>query len=237
MEADVGIANNQKLPQHNIDRDESKLPSYTNLQTLQKPATESKLEPFKQGVVSPMQVDSSHFHLFNVAADAGEKQYHENYMSVNPTVTVKTVRSSHNYQPPPLSQTGVKSSRKPGSLGTLDVQRVSISREASHSPNPSPIILSTRQSIQPSPKMEPVTQTKAEEVSQELASDVVKLLHCGSMEEVEQAIKARVLSLLNADGSRKRKAENAGIVETPDPKRRVSCDQCSKTMVRRCDLR
>ena len=188
--------------------------------------------------MSAMQVDSSNFHgkqHFNVADNTGDKHYHENYMSMNPTITVNTVRSSsHVYQPPLLGRTVLKSSQKPGNLDALNVHRESRSRETSRSPNMSP---SNIQAVQPSPKKELVTKTKAEEVSQELARDVVKLLHCGSLEEVEQAIKARVLSLLNADGSRKRKAENAGIVESPNPKRRVSCDQCSKTMVRRCDLR
>lgn len=169
---------------------------------------------------------------YDTAASAEERQFQNNLLPMNPEITVDDHGSSSNdYQTSPSVQIGLHRSQKPRDQGPiLDVQRINTSR----SPNRSPI----RQSNQTITKNEPlVIQTKAEEVSQEVATDVVQNLSRGSLEEIEQAIKARVLSLLNPDGTRKRKAESAGIVETSNPKRRVACDQCSKTMVRRCDLR
>ena len=202
----------------------------------------SKVEPYQQDVVAPMHVDNGTYHgrpSSKSTASAEDKRFHQNYMSMHPEITLNGLGgSNHNYQMSSSGGITLDLIPKGGNLNSLDVHRMSTSRETSRSPNPSPISPSNIQAIQASPIREPlVTQTKAEEVSQELAADVVQNLTHGSLDEIEQAIKARVLSLLNSDGSRKRKAETAGIVETPDPKRRVSCDQCSKTMVRRCDLR
>lgn len=241
--ADNGIANNQKLSQHTIDRDGTKLPCYTNLQTLQKSsATDSKVEPYQQSVVSSTHVESNNYHgqkPFNTTASAEERQFHNNFLPMNPGITVNDHgSSSNNHQTSRSAQIGLHTSQQPRNLGpTLDVQPMNLSRETSHSPNPTPVSPSNQRMQETTKNESIVIQTKAEEVSQEVATDVVQNLSHGSLEEIEQAIKARVLSLLNPDGTRKRKAETAGIVETPDPKRRVSCDQCNKTMGRRCDLR
>ena len=242
LEAENGIANDQKPSQYVTESDGSKIPSFTNLQTLHNPVINSKVEPYQPNIMSAMHVHDSSYHgrpSSNSAMSAEEKQFHQNHMSMHPEITLNGLGGSdHNYQPSPSAQIILGPIPKAGNLKTLDVHRMSTSRETTRSPHPSPISPSNVQPIQTTPRREPiVTQTKAEEVSQELAADVVQNLTRGSLDEIEQAIKARVLSLLNSDGSRKRKVENAGITETPDPKRRVSCDQCSKTMVRRCDLR
>ena len=177
---------------------------------------------------------------FKAATDAEEKPFPERFMSTNPEITVNDHPSSnHIYQSSLVGQTGLPPSRKTKDLGrNIEVPRMSTSCETLYSPNRSPVSPPNIQPMQTTANSQPLLlQTKAEAVSQELAADVVQNLNCGSLAELEQAIKARVLRLLNSNRSRKRKAETAGVVETPDPKRRVSCDQCSKTMVRRCDLR
>lgn len=243
MVADNGIANNQKLSQHTIDHDGTKLPCYTNLQTLQKSsATDSKVEPCQQSVVSSTHVENNNYHgrkPFNTATGAEERQFHNNFLPMNPGITVNDHgSSSNNHQTSRSAQIDLRTNQQTRNLGsTLDVQPMNTSRETSHSPSLSPVSPSN-QAMQGTTKNEAVViQTKAEEVSQEVATDVVQNLSHGSLEEIEQAIKARVLSLLIPDGTRKRKAETAGIVEIPDPKRHISCDQCNKTMVRRCDLK
>lgn len=79
---------------------------------------------------------------------------------------------------------------------------------------------------------------KAEQVSQKFASDVVKRMSTGTLEEIQSILKQSVLSLFNADGSRKRSSEDASLDETSDRKRkRVACEYCPKTMIRHCDLK
>lgn len=79
---------------------------------------------------------------------------------------------------------------------------------------------------------------KAEQVSQKFASDVVKSMSTGTLEEIQSILKQSVLSLFNADGSRKRSSEDASLVDTSDRKRkRVACEYCPKTMIRHCDLK
>lgn len=81
-------------------------------------------------------------------------------------------------------------------------------------------------------------RVKAEQVSQKFASDVVKRMSTGTLEEIQSILKQSVLSLFNADGSRKRSSEDASLVDTSDRKRkRVACEYCPKTMIRHCDLK
>lgn len=82
---------------------------------------------------------------------------------------------------------------------------------------------------------------KAGHVSQKFALDVAKYMSTGTLEEVQSIVKQvnqSVLTLFNADGSRKRSSEDALLVETSDRKRkRVACEYCPKTMIRHCDLK
>lgn len=79
---------------------------------------------------------------------------------------------------------------------------------------------------------------KAERVSQIFASDVVKRMSTGTVEEIQSILKQSVLRVFNTDGSRKRSSEDASLVETSDRKRkRVACEYCPKTMIRHCDLK
>lgn len=81
-------------------------------------------------------------------------------------------------------------------------------------------------------------QTNAEQVSQAMASDVVKRMSTGSVEEIQAILEQSVLKLLHTNRTRKRSSAEISSADTPDPKRkRVACEYCSKTMIRLCDLK
>lgn len=79
---------------------------------------------------------------------------------------------------------------------------------------------------------------KAEIASQALASDVVNRLSTGSIEEIQLLIKNRLINFFGADRKRKRSPESSPLDEGSDMKRnRVTCEICTKTMGRQCDLK
>lgn len=83
---------------------------------------------------------------------------------------------------------------------------------------------------------------QADEVSRKIASDVVNRMRLSSnkLAELQSILKSNFISLFGGDGPpRKRSPEDAFPPETTDTqqRKRVACDQCPKTMVRRCDLK
>lgn len=83
---------------------------------------------------------------------------------------------------------------------------------------------------------------QADEVSRKIASDVVIRMHLSSnkLAEIQSILKSNIISLFRGDGPpRKRSPEDAFPPETTDTqqRKRVACDQCPKTMTRRCDLK
>lgn len=83
---------------------------------------------------------------------------------------------------------------------------------------------------------------QADEVSRKIASDVVNRMRLSSnkLAELQSILKSNFISLFGGDGPpRKRSPEDAFPPETADTqqRKRVACDQCPKTMIRRCDLK
>lgn len=82
---------------------------------------------------------------------------------------------------------------------------------------------------------------QADEVSRKIASDVVNRMRLSSnkLAELQSILKSNFISLFGGDGPRKRSPEDAFPPETTDTqqRKRVACDQCPKTMIRRCDLK
>lgn len=83
---------------------------------------------------------------------------------------------------------------------------------------------------------------QADEVSRKIASDVVNRMRLSSnkLAELQSILKSNFISLFGGDGPpRKRSPEDAFPSETTDTqqRKRVACDQCPKTMIRRCDLK
>lgn len=83
---------------------------------------------------------------------------------------------------------------------------------------------------------------QADEVSRKIASDVVNRMRLNNnkLAEIQSILKSNLISLLGGDGPpRKRSPEDAFSPETTDTqqRKRVACDQCPKTMDRRCDLK
>lgn len=93
-----------------------------------------------------------------------------------------------------------------------------------------------------STKSKPMASAKkAEEVSEELASEITKCisLYQGSPGHIHATIKDRLLLTFNPVLSHKRSAQMASLKDNvPDgKKRRITCDQCSATTARECDMR
>lgn len=87
------------------------------------------------------------------------------------------------------------------------------------------------------PKTKPLASTKkAEQLSEELASEIAKYIDLskGHPENIQAAIKSRVLLTLNPSLSRKRTAQMASMKEDLIyPKRKkITCNQCSITTAR-----
>lgn len=82
---------------------------------------------------------------------------------------------------------------------------------------------------------------QADEVSRKIASDVLIRMRLSSnkLAELQSILKSNFISLFGGDGPRKRSPEDAFPPETTNTqqRKRVACDQCSKTMIRRCDLK
>lgn len=83
---------------------------------------------------------------------------------------------------------------------------------------------------------------QADEVSRKIASDVVNRMRLSSskLAEIQSILKSNLTSLLGGDGPpRKRSPEDAFPPETTDTqqRKRVTCNQCAKTMIRHCDLK
>ncbi|KAI4283203.1 MAG: hypothetical protein L6R38_002325 [Xanthoria sp. 2 TBL-2021] len=92
------------------------------------------------------------------------------------------------------------------------------------------------------PKTKPLASTKkAEQLSEELASEIAKYIDLskGHPENIQAAIKSRVLLALNPSLSRKRTAQMASMKEDLiHPKRKkITCNQCSVTTARQCDIK
>ncbi|KAL8736082.1 MAG: hypothetical protein Q9181_002568 [Wetmoreana brouardii] len=88
----------------------------------------------------------------------------------------------------------------------------------------------------------PLTSAKrAEEVSDELALEIAEWIESskGSREDIQAAIKHRVLLALNVDPLRKGVGRGATpeVDLGPRKRRKITCDQCSVTTARQCDMR
>lgn len=78
--------------------------------------------------------------------------------------------------------------------------------------------------------------TKAEQLSKAIESNVEKCVRTGSWGDVPKVIKNTVFSFF--EGPRKGSAADNVSATTCGPKtKQVSCDECSKTVNRHCDLR
>lgn len=91
-------------------------------------------------------------------------------------------------------------------------------------------------------KSKPLTSAKkAEEVSEELASEIARIidLHTGPPEKIQSTIKRQILLKFHPALSRKRSATMASLKDDQDgsKKRKITCDQCSATTARQCDMR
>ena len=82
-------------------------------------------------------------------------------------------------------------------------------------------------------------KVKAEQFSEALSLDIVKRVNEGSIGEIKSIIKTEFLSLFNPIKTLKRSNDEISSSATiSDRKRRqVTCEHCSKTMVRSCDLK
>ncbi|KAL8755598.1 MAG: hypothetical protein Q9199_003535 [Rusavskia elegans] len=92
------------------------------------------------------------------------------------------------------------------------------------------------------PKTKPLASTKkAEQLSEELASEITKCIDLskGQPEDIQAAIKNRVLLALNPSLSRKRSAQMASLRDDlgQPKKKKISCNQCSVTTARQCDMK
>ncbi|KAL8721150.1 MAG: hypothetical protein Q9225_002108 [Loekoesia sp. 1 TL-2023] len=93
-----------------------------------------------------------------------------------------------------------------------------------------------------STKSKPMASAKkAEEVSEELASEITNCitLHRGSPGHIHATIKDRLLLTFNPVLSQKRSAQTASLKDNlhDGKRRRITCDQCSATTARECDMR
>ncbi|KAL8690297.1 MAG: hypothetical protein Q9224_004438 [Gallowayella concinna] len=82
---------------------------------------------------------------------------------------------------------------------------------------------------------------KAEQISEELASEIAKCIDLsrGPPEDIQAAIKNRVLLALNPNLSRKRSAQMAQLRDENGHRgaKKIKCDQCSVTTARQCDMK
>ncbi|KAL8712462.1 MAG: hypothetical protein Q9220_003310 [cf. Caloplaca sp. 1 TL-2023] len=82
---------------------------------------------------------------------------------------------------------------------------------------------------------------KAEEVSEELALEITKCINLGNSpsEDIQAAIKKKVLLALNPSLSRKRSAQMASLdlEGRQSKKKRIKCNLCSVTTARECDMK
>ncbi|KAL9011286.1 MAG: hypothetical protein Q9173_003859 [Seirophora scorigena] len=90
-------------------------------------------------------------------------------------------------------------------------------------------------------KTKPMTSAKkAEAVSEELASEIAKIidLYRGPREDIQATIKSRLLLAFNPGLSSKRSAQIAALKDdlNQNKKRRITCDQCPTTTARLCDM-
>lgn len=218
------------------EQDPSKPTDFTNLHTLEKlPVVDSKLSPHESSSSMsqytdrvPFQANGSHIE----APGANLTQY--NISSTHPVnggggdQTSLPAGANGMLQFPHMKSSA--SSCNSPERGTVQDQMVTSRPAATSSLNscPDPIVHGEPAAM----------RMKAEQVSQKFALDVVKRMSTGTLEEIQSILKQSVLSLFNADGSRKRSSEDASLVETSDRKRkRVACEYCPKTMIRHCDLK
>lgn len=81
---------------------------------------------------------------------------------------------------------------------------------------------------------------KAEELSEDLFHIIKRFnLDENSLNEIQSALKFRVLRLFNPDGSRKRTHQAADLSKPTEQckRKKVACDICQTTMARQCDLK
>ncbi|KAI4223114.1 MAG: hypothetical protein LQ349_007492, partial [Xanthoria aureola] len=109
---------------------------------------------------------------------------------------------------------------------------------------PSNVIGSTNPGDAPkgAPKSKPLASTKrAEQLSEQLASEIAKCINLsqGQPEDIQAAIKDRVLLALNPSVSRKRSAQMASLRDDVGhpKKKKIPCNQCSVTTARQCDMK
>lgn len=121
-------------------------------------------------------------------------------------------------------------------------------RPLSPSPKPLPELETqssfdaSKNSSKKSTKSKPMASAKkAEEVSERLASEITKCinLYRDSPGAIQATIKSRLLHTFNPDLSRKRSAQLASLRAGIDgvKRRRITCDQCSATTARQCDMK
>lgn len=128
------------------------------------------------------------------------------------------------------------------SINDIIDQRLSPSPEASRKPGnvdgPSMPGASSNRNVKSKPL---ASAKKAEEVSEELASKIATFIghYRGPTKDIQATIKEQLLLIFNPGLSRKRSAQSASLEDDlkQNKKRRVTCDQCSTTTARQCDMR
>ncbi|KAL8860144.1 MAG: hypothetical protein Q9178_003408 [Gyalolechia marmorata] len=117
---------------------------------------------------------------------------------------------------------------------------LSPSRKALPGPNNVTELSYLGESSKKGPKSKPLASTKkAEQISEELASEIAQRIDFkGQSENIQAAIKETVLFALNPSLSRKRTAQMASLKDDPGPhKKKIACAQCPVTTARQCDMK
>ena len=218
-----------------VEQDPSKPPDFTNLHTLEKlPVVGSQLSPQEQSNSLSQYTERVSFQASGSlpeASGANLNQYNISSAS-------------------PVNRGGGDLPSLPGSAnGVLQFSHMKSSASSCNSPErgtgqdqmKSHLTATSSSDARPDLVVRgesAAMRMKAEQVSQKFASDVVKQMRKGTLEEIQSILKQSVLSLYNVDGSRKRTSEDASFDEASDRKRkRVACEYCPKTMIRHCDLK
>ncbi|KAL8834460.1 MAG: hypothetical protein Q9176_007484 [Flavoplaca citrina] len=119
---------------------------------------------------------------------------------------------------------------------------LSPSQKAFIEPNKVTELTDIGHSSRQAPKTKPLASTKkADQISEELASEIAKCINLskGRPEDIQAAIKSKVLLALNPGLSRKRSAQMASLNDghAHSKKRKIKCENCSVTTTRECDMK
>ena len=117
---------------------------------------------------------------------------------------------------------------------------LSPSRKALPDPNNVTGLSYLGESSKKGPKSKPLASTKkAEQISEELASEIAQRIDFkGQSENIQAAIKETVLFALNPSLSRKRTAQMASLKDDLGThNKKIKCGQCPVTTARQCDMK